>query len=363
MKRVIVTGGFGFVGLHIVQKLLQKNYHVIAVDIDDFFNRRQFLETAGSFEIIQQNLADKNAAHHLPNDVDYIIHLAALPHVDYSCYYENETINNNIYSMKTILEHAKNTHAKVLFTSSVEVYGGNNDKIYCETDCTAPQSIYGYSKLMCEQLANYYIDKHGIDCTILRLTNLYGSAQLPDRIIPRNICRLVDHMQFDLTSNFYRDFLYIEDAADAIIKMMIHGKCGEIYNLSSGTSYDMAYVASKLIQIFGISDIYSFNSQTVNQARGRHLKIDCHKISAFVDPPKFNLDDGLQKTVVWYKQNQFWSMQFEAQYSSLRDGAEFIIDKFHIHSLLRDYGNENYPPIVKSKQIRYSQLTGKEVMI
>jgi len=337
MKRVIVSGGYGFVGLHVIKKLLQMEYNVVAVDIDDFFDRKQFIEKTGHLEFVQKNLAEKNAVYDLPSDVDYIIHLAALPHVDYSYYYENETMNNNIYSLKTILDYAKKNHVKVLFASSVEVYGGNDNKVYREMDSLTPQSIYGYSKLICEQLVNYYIDKHEIDCAILRLTNLYGPAQLPDRIIPRNICRLIDHMQFDLTSNFYRDFLYIEDAADAIIKMMINGKCGEIYNLSSGVSYDMAFVASKLIQIFGISDVYSFDSEQVNKTRGRHLKIDCHKISSFIDPPKFSLDAGLQKTVAWYQQNQSWNLQFKNQYGSLRDSEHFIIDRYHIHSLIEGH--------------------------
>lgn len=334
MKKVIVTGSFGFVGLHVVNMLLKNHYKVVAVDIDDFFNRKQFIESTQNLDFVYADLSKEGAISFLPSDADYIIHLAALPHVDYSYYYENETIQNNVQSLNCILNYAKINHAKVLFTSSVEVYCGNDDKAYSETSQLSPQSIYGCSKQMCEQLVEYYIKKHGIECTILRLTNLYGPAQLPDRIIPRNICRITDNLEFDLTSNFYRDFLYVEDAVAAIIKMMEVEKNCETYNLSTGSSYNMEYVANRLVEQFQSLCTFSFDSEKTNNNRGRHLKIDCKKIATLIDPPKYNIDEGLKKTVEWYQNNIEWRQQFKSFYESLRDNEQFIIDTHFIHSRL-----------------------------
>lgn len=332
MKTVVVTGGLGFVGVHVINQLLKNGYHVVAIDICDFFRREQFINYRDNFELIYKNLKDPDLFDRLPKKADYIIHLAAVPHVDYSYYYENETIENNFFSLKNILDYARMSYAKVLFSSSVEVYGGVEDKVYKETDCLHPKSIYGYSKLMCEELIKYYIDNYNIDCTILRLTNLYGSAQLPDRIIPRNICRLMDNLSFDLTSDFYRDFLYVEDAAVAILKMLKSGICGEIYNLSSGKSYNMRTIANRVLELFEGADVLSFDSNKTNNGRGRHLKIDCQKIASNIDCyTETDLMIGLESTVAWYKHNWKWCKQFSRQYRSLRESSAFIIDSHYIH--------------------------------
>lgn len=334
MKTVLVSGGLGFLGIHVVKKLIESNYNVIVIDIKDFFERKKFIESTKKLSIIYRNLSENGAMDHLPDKVDYIIHLAALPHVDYSYYFEKETLNNNLYSLKNILDYAKNNGIKVLFASSVEVYGGNEDKTFYETDNLSPQSIYGYSKLICEKLIQYYIDKFQIECTILRLTNLYGPAQLPDRIIPRNICRLIDNMEFDLTSDFYRDFLYVEDAASAIVKMMEIGQNGEIYNLCSGISINMTNVANKILSILNFSNLLSFESDWINKGRGKYLKISSQKLSEFGCLSPISFDVGLQQTVLWYQQNYNWSQQFKTQYQKLRNSEQFIIDSHYIHSYI-----------------------------
>ena len=100
MDTIMITGGLGFVGFNLAKYLLKNDYNVVIVDVADFFSRSKFLEQTDRLKIIYQNLAADRAYEKLPEKIKYVIHLAALPHVDYSSYHENETILNNILSLK-----------------------------------------------------------------------------------------------------------------------------------------------------------------------------------------------------------------------------------------------------------------------
>ena len=336
MDTIIITGGLGFVGFNLAKYLLKNDYNVVIVDVADFFSRSKFLEQTDRLKIIYQNLAADRAYEKLPEKIKYVIHLAALPHVDYSSYHENETILNNILSLKNILLYSIENGSKVVFSSSVEVYGGcNKNNIYSETDALRPQSIYGVSKQFCEQLVAYYQDKFNIDCVTLRFTNLYGVGQLPDRIIPRNICRLAEGIRGDLTANFYRDFLYVEDAIKAVFYMLMKGKPGT-YNLSSGKSYNMKFVIDEIVKSFNTNDISNFDSIAISENRGKYLNIDNSKILTYVQLPMTSIEDGIKFTVEWYLKNRDWYIQFRPQYEKERNDERFIIDANYLHLYFKE---------------------------
>lgn len=327
MKKVMITGGLGFLGINLCNHLLSKEYEVVLVDYKDFFGRTEYIDKnhIENCKVILTNLLEDNLLNILPNDVEYIIHLAALPHVDYSSYYAEKTICNNILVQKNILDYALHIHAKVLFTSSVEVYGGKEEKVYKETDQMKPMSYYGYSKQMGEELMSYYRFNHNLDYTIVRLTNLFGPLQLPDRVIPRNICRLLDNMEVDLTINFYRDFIYVEEACNIIRILLEKDYVGEVYNLSSGSANLIQDVINEILGCFMEGEVKEFDFSALNKARGRYLVIDNTKIKQYY-VPEFSLKERIKDTVKWYEENKVWSSQFSKSFKKVRDNETFIID-------------------------------------
>lgn len=336
MKKILVTGGLGFLGVNLCNYLLSKQYKVVAVDDEDMFKREKYVDKKykENFEVIYLNLLSKDLSI-LPKKVDYIIHLAAYPHVDFSNYYPDKTIINNVLSVHNILNYALQVDAEVIFTSSVEVYGGRENKCYDENQEMRPLSIYGCSKQMGESLVQYFIDCFSLKCSIVRLTNLFGPLQLPDRVIPRNICRLLDGVEIDLTADFYRDFLYVEDAC-AIIHLLIEKeKAGEIYNVSSGKQLLMQEVISELIEMFPDSRIKKHDFSMLNASRGKFLIIDNNKIKNIYTINK-SFSDRLEETVKWYKNNSGWTNQFREMYMSNRDSENFIIDAKKLRNKLKN---------------------------
>lgn len=329
MKKVVITGGLGFLGTNLTNFLLARNYKVVVVDFADLFGRAKFLDKRykENYEIIFTDLLNSNLIDILPKDIDYVINLAALPHVDYSNHYPDKTICNNLFLLKRILDYAININAEVIFTSSVEVYGGKENKNYDETDNMNPVSIYGYSKQIGENLMDYYKFNYNLSCTIVRLTNLFGPLQLPDRVIPRNICRLIDNMDLDLTSNFYRDFLYVEEACEIISILMEKEKVGEIYNISDGRSYSMQDVVCRISNYLPLARIEEFDFADLNDCRGKYLVINNTKIKQFFSP-SVSFEKRLATTVKWYQENTEWRAQFKGNYEKVRNDEKFIIDSY-----------------------------------
>ncbi|WFA84378.1 NAD-dependent epimerase/dehydratase family protein [Paenibacillus amylolyticus] len=177
---------------------------------------------------------------------DYIIHLAAMPHVDYSYHQPGEVFRNNTLSTQAVLQYATEHHIPVLLASSVEVYGGDWGRVYHESDPYAPVSPYSASKVACEMLAHSYAQCYQLPVKFFRLTNLYGPWQLPDRIIPRNFGRMLDGLPLDIQGSAVRDFLYVDDALRAIEQIMLKGKDGQVYNISTGLGTTMQEIGEIL---------------------------------------------------------------------------------------------------------------------
>lgn len=327
MKSIMITGGYGFVGVHLCNYLLKKGYKVILVDVDDKYNRGQYIfnDYKDNLQIVLSNLTTELPEGKFSNDIDIIVHLAALPHVDYSYYLPNKTINNNIMALQNVLKFANKRKIKVIHVSSVEVYGGQYCAQYDETSQMTPCSIYGYSKQACENLMNYYINKNETDGFIIRLTNVYGPFQLPDRIIPRNICRLLEGLTLDVTSDFLRDFIYVEDLVEIIELLFSNGKRGETYNISTGKSTNIKDIVRQMCKLCLYDSIREFDFTQTNDIRGRYLYINNDKICSLYNTFT-GVDDGIEKTITWYKNNHTWFNQFKKSYTCLRNNESFIID-------------------------------------
>lgn len=322
---IVVTGASGFVGFNLSHFLAQKGHQITMLDQDDYCQRLVQLSPLHDMPFIECNLMKDSLS--LPHNTDYIIHLAAMPHVDYSYHYPAEVFRNNTISTQTILQYATDHDIPVLLASSVEVYGGDWGRVYSESDPLAPVSPYSASKAACEMLAQSYAKCYQLPVKIFRLTNLYGPWQVPDRIIPRNFARMLDGLPLDIQGSAVRDFLYIEDALRAIELIMTKGQDGHIYNISTGFGTTMQEIGMLLEPMVRSVIGKEVREQEPTQSRGSSLVVHSGKLRAALGwYPRTTLEQGLDKTYHWYRENADWVRLFSREYHTTRQSRNFIID-------------------------------------
>lgn len=314
-------------GVNLAMECLKSGYEVTIMDLPERDSRIKYIqkEYREKINIVYVDLWNNKIV--LPSDTAYIIHLAAWPHVDFSYYYPKVTLMNNTMSLVQILDEAVKLDIPVIFASSVEVYGGERGELYSELDNPNPVSPYGASKRACELILSTYVRCYGLKAATFRLTNLYGPFQLPDRIVPRVIARLLSGMFLDVESSVVRDFLYVGDAAKAIIKVMESGNWGETYNISSGYGVSMGAIVNQILMESEIEASIRKLDEQIHKQRGKSLIISNEKIKSELGwKPEVALAEGIHKTYQWYESNQTWYQIFRSCYSELRDSEKFVID-------------------------------------
>lgn len=304
MQHVVLTGGCGFLGINLYQYLRTHDYEVSVVDIGDRFKRYEHFY-AGSIPIHRIDLSERVLK--FTRKIDFIIHLAAWPHVDFSYYLPHICLENNIMSLIHIAQFSQRNDIPLILASSVEVYGGKENCQYDESSPLSPVSSYGVSKKVCEEILQIYMAQFSLRAITVRFTNLYGRYQLPDRIIPRVITRALLGHTTDIESSFERDFLYIDDAVKAVEKIIRNPKYGSIYNISSGQHQSIHEITDILSKISGFPCAIDKESKQAKMPRGEHLKISNRKLISDTGwHPQVRISEGLYKTFLWYKQNRSW---------------------------------------------------------
>ena len=339
MKKILITGGAGFLGINLYNFLKSKGYQVVLLDIEDRMRRLRNSKFDG--ELIKCNLGVDPFV--CPKDIDVVIHLAAWPHVDYSYYEPKRTLKNNINSLIDILESIKNTDTSVILASSVEVYSSDHEMEFTEEYIPKPVSPYGISKTSCESILENYNRCYGIPYKIFRLTNLFGAYQLPDRIIPRTISRFLNDLPIEVDDSYWRDFLYVDDACSAIEKLINSSKYSELYNISTGVNTSIVDIAKLISETIGYGEVVVNEKSLAGKQRYNKLMINNKKIITDLNwEPKISLPEGIKKTIDWYSTNSEWYKQFEKSYSSSRKNKNFIIDCYYqiIKNIIRDIDEE-----------------------
>jgi len=311
MQNVLVTGGAGFVGSHLCGKLLDDGYKVTCLDnlltgskknIEDLLNNP-------NFEFIEADVCFPLTFHYSP--FNYVFHLAspASP-IDYQNYSE-ETLLANSTGTLNMLKLAQKDGAKVLITSTSEVYGDPKEHPQKETyfgnvNSFGPRSCYDESKRFAEAATYVYLHKSNLDARIIRIFNTYGPNMQKDdgRVISNFINQALKHepLKIDGDGSQTRSFCYVEDMVEGICKaMFIDGTKGEIINLGNPNEFTIKDLAQKILSLTGShSKIEYSGSFRENDPMRRQPDISKAK-SVLGWEPKVNLEEGLQKTIEYYK--------------------------------------------------------------
>jgi UDP-glucose 4-epimerase len=255
--KVLVTGGAGFIGKHLVKSLLKKGN---LVTIFDNFSNSEKSSTASLVEmgakIIEGDITKLESIANAIKDHDIVIHLAAKISVEDSIKNPSETFRINVDGTRNVLVACeKQKVRKLIVASSAAVYGESSQGIkLTENSKINPISPYGESKAVMEQKIREFVSKHNINCVILRFFNIFGVGQSPEYagVITKFIKRISNNKSLHIYGDGMqtRDFVAVQDIVDAIHKAILYDKNGT-YNIASGKSVTIKELAEFMISLSG----------------------------------------------------------------------------------------------------------------
>ena len=323
MKKIIVTGGSGFIGSNLIHLLLKKKYSVINIDKSAYsanpYNVKKFKKNKNylffKLDINQRKKITKIIKKYRPVG---IINLAAETHVDRSIDNAEKFIKTNIngvYNLLEILRKLKKiTKNKIKFLqiSTDEVYGDiAKDRMASEKDNYNPSSPYSASKASADQLVKAYGRTYGIKTLIANPCNNYGPNQFPEKFVPKMIFNILNNKTLPVygKGKNMREWIYVKDNCEAILKIFLKGKYGENYNIGTGIKLRNIDIIKKIFKIakknkikVGIENRIVF----VKDRPGHDLRyaLNSNKIRKKMKwKHKISAAKGLEKTFNWYKNN------------------------------------------------------------
>ena len=317
MNAVVVTGGLGFIGSNLIKILGKKNYYVINVDkINYSSNFQNISNTIKNYKFYKEDINNRAAIKNIINKYNpkIIYNLAAETHVDRSIDEPKNFINSNILGVYNLLEVIRNLKKKIKFihVSTDEVYGDIKNKANSnENDAYNPSSPYSASKASGDLLIKSYIRTYKINSIITNCCNNYGPNQYPEKLIPTIIYNLIKKKPIPMygSGKNIREWIYVEDHCNALIKISQKGIVGENYNVGSGETFTNMEIAKKIIKYFSnIHNKYHHKGKIkfVKDRPGHDLKycLNSNKIKKDLDwKCKTNFERGIIKTIKWYVDN------------------------------------------------------------
>jgi len=316
MKTVLVTGGAGFIGSHLIIRLLEKGYGVVCVDnmneyYDPDLKKARLVQFKDRIRFYKSDIADKEALEKIfsENRIDKICHLAAQAGVRYSLENPFAYAESNYVGTLNIFELAKrNKISHIVFASTSSVYGLNEDMPFTEDQrVDSPVSIYSASKRGCELLAHVYNHLFGIDITCLRFFTVYGPFGRPDMALFRFTKNILEGKPIDVYNHgdMMRDFTYVGDIVEGFVLALEKPMGYEIINLGNGSPVKLMDYISFIEKALGKKA--KLNLMDMQPGDVKETSADISKAKKLLGfEPKVDVEEGVKRFVEWYK--DFYSM-------------------------------------------------------
>lgn len=304
-KKVLITGGAGFIGSNLVEDLFKKNYKIIVLDNFSTGYKNNLTEFEDKIEVINGDIRDKNLVNKLIKETSAVFHLAAMVSVPESIEKPAECYDINLTGSLNIIEACIKYNSKFIFASSAAVYGEDKTEIKTENIVTIPISPYGLSKLDIEKLCIIYNKENNLEFTCFRNFNVYGPKQdifsSYAAVIPKFITSSLK--QNDLTifgdGSQTRDFIYVKDVTSAYINALENNING-IYNLGCSDIESINNLAKSII--LKVNPNIKINYLNERKGDIKHSRASSEKFQKeSFWKPIISLDNGIDKTIEYYK--------------------------------------------------------------
>ncbi len=314
MKNILVTGGCGFIGSNFINYMLDTYTDINIINIDrlDYCSDMNNVYHKNRYKLI---VSDLNNSYILNNaleshNIDSVVHFAAQSHVDNSFGNSIQFTKDNVLGTHTLLECCRvyGKIKKFVHISTDEVYGEvDSDHKGCnEKSLLNPTNPYAATKAAAEFLVKSYYHSFKLPIVITRGNNVYGPRQFPEKLIPRFITKLLNNEKCPIhgQGNTRRNFIYVDDVSKAVDVILRKGEINEIYNIGSDDEYSVNDVLNKLVKLLkiekSIEDIREYvEDRAFNDFR---YCIDSTKLELLGWEKTKTFDDGLNETIMWYKQ-------------------------------------------------------------
>ena len=320
MKKVLVTGGLGFIGSNLIKLLLKKNYYVINIDKVSYssnkYNVKEY-ENKKNYKFIKLDINSKKLTKIFKKYKPIgVFNLAAETHVDRSIDNPSNFIESNILGTFNLLESFRRfyksySNTKLIHISTDEVFGDVLTGRSNENFKYKPSSPYAASKASSDHLVSSYVRTFKIPAIITNCSNNYGPCQHPEKLIPKLIYNIINNRELPIYGNGKnsREWIYVMDHCEGLLKVFLRGKKGEFYNIGSNKNLNNIQITKYLINIAKkhISIGKKVKIKFVKDRPGHDLRyaLNSNKIKSKLNwNSKTKIFDGLNKTFLWYYNNQ-----------------------------------------------------------
>jgi dTDP-glucose 4,6-dehydratase len=315
---LLVTGGAGFIGSHFVEEVLDTQgdtfEQVVVLDLLTYSGSESNLESFSNqpkFKFVQGDIADKLLVQSILKDfgIDSIVNFAAESHVDRSISSATPFVHANVLGVTNLLECFRDfCKGRFVQISTDEVYGSIREGSWSESEPLAPNSPYSASKAAGDLIAMAFYKTYGINLCITRCSNNYGPRQFPEKLIPLFITNLIDGQKLPLYGDGknVRDWIHVTDHCKAVLKVLIQGESGDVYNIAGHQEVSNLEITLRLLREF---DAPKSAVDFVKDRAGHDFRysVDDSKIRSQLE---FNnlvpFEEGLLDTVHWYKSHESW---------------------------------------------------------